>query len=193
MKPQHRNKTVGEATGRWEAKDQHAQLYDRPGRQRDGNLYQKKALVRTVRKYQEAQQMSLSRCCRLFGISRQAIYQAEHRYREREKELAPVLGMVHRVRMDMPRLGTRKLHHIIKDELETREIKMGRDALFSYLKREHLLILPKKNYTRTTNSKHWMHKHPNLLKELKPAVQKRFFEAISHTCSPEKRPTTFRW
>jgi len=131
--------------------------------------------------------MSLSRCCRLFGISRQAIYQAEHRYREREKELAPVLGMVHRVRMDMPRLGTRKLHHIIKDELETREIKMGRDALFSYLKREHLLILPKKNYTRTTNSKHWMHKHPNLLKELKPdRAEEVFVSDITYVQSREK-------
>jgi putative transposase len=107
--------------------------------------------------------MSLSRCCRLFGISRQAIYQAEHRYLKREQELAPVKDMVQHIRMDMPRLGTRKLHHLIKDELESREIKMGRDALFSYLRRQNMLIRPKKNYTVTTNSKHWMRKHPNLL------------------------------
>ena len=109
--------------------------------------------------------MSLSRCCRLFGISRQAIYQAEHRYRRREDELAPVKNMVMELRMDMPRLGTRKVYHIIKQELESRRIKMGRDALFSYLRRENMLIRPKKNYTRTTYSKHWMRKHPNLLPE----------------------------
>ena len=110
--------------------------------------------------------MSLSRCCRLFGISRQAIYQAEHRYRKREKDLAPVKGMVQRIRMDMPRVGTRKLLYLIKDELEGKEIKMGRDALFSYLRKENMLIRPKKNYTCTTNSKHWMRKHPNLMKDM---------------------------
>jgi putative transposase len=109
--------------------------------------------------------MSLSRCCRLFGISRQAIYQAEHRCRKRKDELAPVKNMVMELRMDMPRLGTRKVHHLIKDELEQKQIKMGRDALFSYLRRENMLIRPKKNYTRTTYSKHWMRKHPNLLPE----------------------------
>ena len=110
--------------------------------------------------------MSLSRCCRLFGISRQAIYQAEHRYLQREQELAPVKEMVQHIRMDMPRLGTRKLHYLIKEELESREIKMGRDALFDYLRRQNMLVRPKKNYTRTTMSKHWMRKHPNLLQTM---------------------------
>ena len=30
-----------------------------------------------------------------------------------------------------------------------------------------MLISPRKSYTKTTNSKHWMHKHPNYLKDLK--------------------------
>lgn len=131
--------------------------------------------------------MSLSRCCRLFGISRQAIYQAEHRYHRREQELAPVKQMVQRIRMDMPRLGTRKLHHLIKDELESREIKMGRDALFNYLRREHMLIRPKKNYTRTTNSKHWMRKHPNLLENMTVERPEQVFVSdITYIQSREK-------
>lgn len=65
--------------------------------------------------------------------------------------------------MDMPRIGTRKLHYLIKEELQGKEIKMGCDTLFSYLRRQNMLIRPKKNYTKTTNSKHWMCKHPNLL------------------------------
>jgi putative transposase len=131
--------------------------------------------------------MSLSRCCRLFGISRQAIYQAEHRYLKREQELAPVKEMVMGIRMDMPRLGTRKLHHLIKDELETRAIKMGRDALFSYLKRQNMLIRPKKNYTRTTNSKHWMRKHPNLLQERKvERAEQVFVSDITYIKSRER-------
>ena len=96
--------------------------------------------------------MSLSRCCRLFGISHQAIYQAENRYLIREKELV----LVKKIIMDIPRIGIRKLHYLIKEELQGKEIKMGCDALFSYLRRQNMLIRPKKNYIKTTNSKHWM-------------------------------------
>ncbi|MCI2965492.1 IS3 family transposase, partial [Shewanella sp. N2AIL] len=45
------------------------------------------------------------------------------------------------------------------------DIKLGRDGFFTYLRREGLLVKPKKSYTKTTFSKHWMKKHPNLLKE----------------------------
>ncbi len=65
----------------------------------------------------------------------------------------------------MPRLGTRKLYELIKPELERQGIKLGRDGLFDYLRKEGLLVKPKKNYVKTTNSKHWMRKHPNLLKD----------------------------
>lgn len=64
----------------------------------------------------------------------------------------------------MPRLGTRKLYYLIQDDLKRLNIKLGRDALFDYLRRESLLIYPKKNYVKTTHSKHWLRKHPNLLK-----------------------------
>lgn len=65
----------------------------------------------------------------------------------------------------MPRLGTRKLYYLLKDDIRALNIKLGRDALFSYLRSEHMLIKPRKNYTKTTNSKHWLTKHPNLLKD----------------------------
>lgn len=64
----------------------------------------------------------------------------------------------------MPRIGTRKLYYLIQHDLELLNIKLGRDALFDYLRRENLLIYPKKNYVKTTHSKHWLRKHPNLLK-----------------------------
>lgn len=44
---------------------------------------------------------------------------------------------------------------------------MGRDRLFALLRRENLLVRPKKKYTRTTYSKHWMHKYPDLVNPLK--------------------------
>ena len=78
-----------------------------------------------------------------------------------------VLMMVQRQRKLLYRLGTRKLHYLIKDELESRCLKCGRDKLFRYLREEDLMIKPKRHYTQTTNSKHWLRKYPNLIKDIK--------------------------
>lgn len=66
------------------------------------------------------------------------------------------------IRCKMPRIGTRKLYYLLKTELQA--LKIGRDVLFNFLRAEHLLIKPKRNYITTTNSKHWMRKYPNLIK-----------------------------
>lgn len=66
----------------------------------------------------------------------------------------------------MPRIGTRKLYYLIKDDLQAMNIKLGRDVLFNFLRAEHLLIKPKRSYVKTTNSKHWMKKYPNLTKDI---------------------------
>lgn len=79
----------------------------------------------------------------------------------RQVELAPVKDLVQCVRKRLPRLGTRKLYHLLHEELRNLGIKLGRDGLFDYLRQQQLLIRPKKNYTKTTNSRHWMRKHPN--------------------------------
>ncbi len=71
-----------------------------------------------------------------------------------------------RIRCNMPRIGTRKLYYIIKPELDDLNIKMGRDVLFNFLRAEQLLIKPKRNYVKTTNSKHWMKKYPNLIRDI---------------------------
>lgn len=67
-------------------------------------------------------------------------------------------------RIQLPRLGTRKLYYRLSKQFRSNGIKIGRDALFDFLRSEHLLIKPKRSYHKTTNSKHWLHKHPNLLK-----------------------------
>lgn len=83
--------------------------------------------------------------------------------------------LVLEIRREMPRLGTRKLYYLLKEKFKSQGIKIGRDALFDYLKREHLLIKPKKNYTKTTYSKHWLRKYPNLLKEYVPTKPEQVF------------------
>lgn len=117
-----------------------------------------------MRRIQRREQISLSRSCQLFGVSRQAIYQAEQRVKTRNSRMKKIKSLINTVRMKMPKIGTRKLYFLLKDEFKACHIKIGRDALFDYLREENMLVRPKKNYTKTTNSKHWLRKHPNLVK-----------------------------
>ena len=111
----------------------------------------------------------------MLGISRQAVYQAQKRKEAKEQVLSKIKPLVLALRSEMPRLGTRKLYYLLKPEFDKHQIKIGRDALFAYLKTEHLLIRPKKNYTKTTDSKHWLKKHSNLLKEIAPKRPEHVF------------------
>jgi transposase InsO family protein len=45
---------------------------------------------------------------------------------------------------------------------------MGRDAFFDFLRASNLLVKQRKRYHVTTNSKHWMKKYPNLIKDMEP-------------------------
>lgn len=120
-------------------------------------------------------------------MSRQGIYQRLQRSKKRSEELLEVKRLVIHQRMKLPRLGTRKLHYLLSDLLEERQIKIGRDGLFDLLRSERMLIRPKKNYTKTTNSKHWLRKHPNLLKELHPkAPNEVFVSDITYIKSKER-------
>lgn len=65
------------------------------------------------------------------------------------------------IRSELPRLGARKLYHLMKEDLCNERIKLGRDRLFDFLREEYLLVGKRKKYTKTTHSKHWMRKYPN--------------------------------
>lgn len=99
--------------------------------------------------------------CALFGYSKQAFYKQQTSQKLTTAESQRTKSLVLGVRQQMPRLGTRKLHFLLKEELN-----IGRDRLFTLLRDEGLLIKKKKKYTVTTNSKHWMKKYPNLIKQL---------------------------
>lgn len=77
-----------------------------------------------------------------------------------------VLELVLKRRADLPREGVRKLQRAISQELADSHIKFGRDKLFDLLRKNKMLVRPKKRYVRTTNSWHRFHKHPNLIKTL---------------------------
>jgi putative transposase len=83
----------------------------------------------------------------LFGISRQGYYQKQQRIDKRLKELSQVKADVIKERIHLPRLGTRKLYYRLSKQIRSKGIKIGRDALFDFLRSEHMLIRPKHGLT----------------------------------------------
>lgn len=72
------------------------------------------------------------------------------------------------IRENHKRLGGKKLFFKLTSFMDEHQIKMGRDAFFDFLRSNNLLLKQRKRYHVTTNSKHWMKKHPNLIKDLEP-------------------------
>lgn len=97
-------------------------------------------------------------------MSRQAYYQHCATEASADKAQLQVLALVKQHRMVQPRVGTRKLHYLLKSSMAEHHIKMGRDGLFNLLRKARLLVLPSRSYHKTTHSHHRFYKHPNLLK-----------------------------
>ena len=106
----------------------------------------------------------MNRACGYIGISRQAFYQRHQREQKRGKCQDDVIELVKYVRLQQPRLGTRKLHYLLKSSMTERGLKVGRDGLFDILRAARLLVAPRRAYHKTTDSHHRFRRHPNLLK-----------------------------
>lgn len=77
-----------------------------------------------------------------------------------------VAGLVQRERRLQPRLGTRKLYHLLKPELEQAGVRLGRDRMFEELRSRALLLEPvAAEYPRTTQSYHNLPVFRNLVKD----------------------------
>ena len=112
--------------------------------------------------------IGLSRFCRLLGLTRQAYYKHfwYQEYLSVEQEL--ILQQVRLIRKQHRRMGTRKLYELLHEFMLEHQIKMGRDALFDLLSANHLLVRRKRKNVYTTNSFHWLRKHPNLIRNFLP-------------------------
>lgn len=112
--------------------------------------------------------IGLADLCSWFGVTRQAYYQSKNRIQQDLIEEEILLDKIGDIRKNHKRLGGRKLIFKLEDFMEEHNIKMGRDAFFDLLRDNNLLIKQRKRYHVTTNSKHWMKKYPNLIKDLEP-------------------------
>ncbi|WP_407296061.1 IS3 family transposase [Stutzerimonas zhaodongensis] len=122
-----------------------------------------KKATRQVLSQEQIQGLTIVRACQFLSISRQAYYKRNRVADERHRQDEQVAQYVQRVRLRQARIGTRKLHYLLRSQANDR-LKVGRDRLFRILAERRLLIQPKRAYHKTTQSFHRFYRHPNLLK-----------------------------
>lgn len=112
--------------------------------------------------------MGLAKLCGWFGITRQAYYQNNWDGISAALEEDLIIKQVNNIRQNHRRIGTRKLYGMLEPFMLNHKIKMGRDALFTLLSVNHLLVRKRKRRVTTTNSFHRFRKYPNLIREFVP-------------------------
>jgi transposase InsO family protein len=102
-------------------------------------------------------------------MSRQNYYAARRLRQRRQVDEGMIVELVRRERRMHPRLGGRKLLHLLSSELVEAGVDVGRDRFFEVLADADLLVVPKAGTPRTTNSRHSLPVFTNLLagKELR--------------------------
>lgn len=111
----------------------------------------------------EEQGISIQTLCSLFGKSRNAWYDSCNRIEKDGLTRDIVLQEVHTIRIELPGIGTRKLHYMLSDLLKPHGISVGRDYLFDLLGATGLLVTRRRRRVITTDSNHWMRRYDNLM------------------------------
>jgi putative transposase len=100
----------------------------------------------------------------VLGYSRQYVYKQSKDAAKKALDQQAIKRLVDRERKLLPRLGTRKIYYRISNDLQQHHLKCGRDNLFALMRNYGLLIRPRRRYMKTTMSKHWLRKWPNIIK-----------------------------
>lgn len=115
----------------------------------------------------QAAGVSVGKLCAYVGMSRQNYYAARRLRQRREVDEALIVELVQRERKQQPRIGGRKLLHLVRADLAEAKVSIGRDRFFEVLAEKNLLVAPKAGRPRTTHSRHSLPVFSNLLKEAK--------------------------
>lgn len=101
--------------------------------------------------------------CEALEISRQAHHKALHANLSREEFERVVIEAVKKIRITQPKVGTKKLKEHLKRDYD---ISIGRDALYTLLSEYRMLITKKRHGMKTTDSRHYLEKHSNKIREI---------------------------
>lgn len=98
------------------------------------------------------------------GYARSSFYKSLKQKIKKENKHTQVLEKIYSIRQEMPKIGCRKLHFMIrKTLLESGHQSLGRDRLFALLREKNLLIKRRRKYAVTTNSNHPFKTYKNLI------------------------------
>lgn len=106
---------------------------------------------------------SITTLCARAEMSRQNYYAARRLRQRRHVDEALILELVRRERRMQPRLGGRKLRHLLQKDLAEAGVSVGRDRFFELLAEHDLLVARKPGAPHTTNSRHSLPVFHNLL------------------------------
>ncbi len=94
----------------------------------------------------------MTRLCELADMTPQNYYARRKAWRRQEVDVQLMLELARAERRHQPRLGVRKLYHLIGVELKAAGVKMGRDRLFEELRKAGLRVERKPSeWPRTTH------------------------------------------
>jgi putative transposase len=114
--------------------------------------------------YNSKKRINVRSSCRLLGYARSSYYKQLKRSQVKKSTQMEVLNHVYSIRQQMPKIGGRKLHYLLrKTLLQSGNIELGRDRLFDLLRENNLLIERRKKYAITTNSNHPFKVYRNLI------------------------------
>lgn len=98
-------------------------------------------------------------------MTRQNYYKQRRQRQRRQVDEDLVVDLVCRERAVQPRLGGRKLLHLLQGDLAKAGVEIGRDRFFQVLRNKELLIERTVRSVRTTDSRHPFGVYDNLLKD----------------------------
>lgn len=107
--------------------------------------------------------MTVVAVCLRAGMTRQNYYAMRRQRQRRTVDEELFVSLVKRERREQPRLGTRKLQHMLGGELAEAGVEIGRDHMFAVLRANRLLVERKRGRARTTNSRHCLPVFHNLV------------------------------
>jgi transposase InsO family protein len=123
------------------------------------------------------QKINTTAVCRQLGYSKQAYYKSVKNQQQKGCYEAEVVSKVVAIREFLPKLGGRKLYYLLKEKLLKPPFFIGRDRLFRILGKAGLLVVRKKKYAVTTDSRHWLRKYPDRIKGVIPTGPEQIFVA----------------
>jgi transposase InsO family protein len=106
----------------------------------------------------------------LTGFSRQAYYRGTKARVRRDVDEEAIVELVQEQRRLHPRMGARKVRHVLEPLLRELGICIGRDRFFSLLRRRDLLVERRRRGVRTTDSRHGFRTWPNRIRFIVPAM-----------------------